>query len=314
MEKIRLQKYMSDAGVMSRRAAEKEIEDGSITVNGEPAELGQKVDPDRDEIRYQGRRIYLPDNREKKTYILLNKPRGYVTTMRDELDRKCVAQLVADVGCRVYPVGRLDKVSEGMLILTNDGVFANYMMHPSHEVPKYYNVRIEGVPTDEQLTALSSPMEIDGFDIRPVTVNVLEKDDEYCTLQMELYEGRNRQIRKMCEQVGLKIIRLKRVAIGEIPLGHLRLGKWRYLTPEELTSLMPSGKEQFQHAARDERAEQRDNKKKSHSPSHRAGRAGVHYGERFAHMPKGTRGGNTSMAGENGSSKSGYQRKHKGNA
>ena len=292
MEKIRLQKYMSDAGVMSRRAAEKEIEDGTITVNGERAELGQKIDPERDEIRYKGRRVYLPDNIEKKTYIVLNKPRGYVTTMSDDLGRKCVAQLVSDVGCRVYPVGRLDKVSEGMLILTNDGDFANYMMHPSHEVPKYYNVRIEGIPTDEQLDKLSSPMEIDGFDIRPVAVTVLEKDDEHCTLQMELYEGRNRQIRKMCEQVGLKIIRLKRIAIGDIPLGNLRLGKWRYLTPEELTSLMPTGKEQFKNAARDERSASKiaETKKKSHSPSHRAGRAGVRHGESFSHVPKGARG------------------------
>ncbi len=291
MEKIRLQKYMSDAGVMSRRAAEKEIVDGAITVNGEAAELGQKIDPERDEVRYNGRRIYLPDNVEKKTYIVLNKPRGYVTTMSDDLGRKCVAQLVADVGCRVYPVGRLDKVSEGMLILTNDGEFANYMMHPSHEVPKYYNVRIEGLPTEEQLEQLSSPMEIDGVDIRPVAVTVLEKDDTHATLQMELYEGRNRQIRKMCEQVGLKIIRLKRIAIGEIPLGNLRLGKWRYLTPAELTSLMPSGKEQFQHAAKDERAASKiaETKRKSHSPSHRAGRAGVHAGERFSQVPKGAR-------------------------
>ncbi|MGM9624410.1 MAG: pseudouridine synthase [Eubacteriales bacterium] len=292
MEKIRLQKYMSDAGVMSRRAAEKEIEEGTITVNGEPAELGQKVDPDRDEIRYNGHRVYLPDNREKKTYIMLNKPRGYVTTMSDDLGRKCVASLVADVGCRVYPVGRLDKVSEGMLILTNDGAFANYMMHPSHEVPKYYHVRIEGIPTDEQLDKLSAPMEIDGFDIRPVAVAVLEKDDEHCTLQMELYEGRNRQIRKMCEQVGLKIIRLKRVAIGDIPLGSLRLGKWRYLTPEELTSLMPSRKEQFRFAAKDERAEQKaeeTRKRKSHSPSHRQGRAGDSRGSRYGHAPKGMR-------------------------
>ena len=290
MEKIRLQKYMSDAGVMSRRAAEKEIEAGTITVNGEPAELGQKIDPEKDEVRYAGRRVYLPDNVEKKTYIVLNKPRGYVTTMDDDLGRKCVKELVSDVGCRVYPVGRLDKVSEGMLILTNDGEFANYMMHPSHEVPKYYNVRIEGIPTDEQMEQLSSPLEIDGPPIRPVSVTVLEKDDTHVTLQMELYEGRNRQIRKMCEQVGLKIIRLKRIAIGDIPLGNLRLGKWRYLTPDELVKLMPDGKERFKNAARDERAEALASvKKKSHSPSHRAGRAGVHFNEHFSHAPKGSR-------------------------
>ena len=290
METIRLQKYMSDAGVISRRAAERAIENGEITVNGEPAVLGQKIDPQKDEVRYGGRRIYLPDNTEKKTYIVLNKPRGYVTTMDDDLGRKCVRQLVADVGCRVYPVGRLDKVSEGMLILTNDGDFANYMMHPSHEVPKYYNVRIEGIPTDAQLAQLGSPLEIDGTPIRSVAVTVLEKDDTHATLQMELYEGRNRQIRKMCEQVGLKIIRLKRIAIGEIPLGNLRLGKWRYLTPQELSHLMPEGADRFKHAARDERADAiADIKRKSHSPSHRAGRAGVRFTEHFSHAPKGAR-------------------------
>ena len=252
-ELVRLQKYMSDAGVMSRRAAEKEIEDGNIYVNGEPAVLGQKIDPEKDEVRYDGRRIYLPDNTEKKTYILLNKPRGFVTTMKDELDRKCVAALVEDVGCRVYPVGRLDKVSEGMLILTNDGDFANYMMHPSHEVPKYYHVRIEGEITEEQLKALSSPMELDGYDIRPVNVTVLDRDEEHSTLQMELFEGRNRQIRKMCEQVGLQIIRLKRVAIGDIPLGNLRPGKWRYLTAAELTSLMPELEERFKVSEHEDR-------------------------------------------------------------
>lgn len=245
MEKVRVQKYMSDAGVMSRRSAEKEIESGNIFVNGEPAELGQKIDPEKDEVRYDGRRIYLPDNTEKKTYILLNKPRGFVTTMKDELDRKCVASLVEDVGCRVYPVGRLDKVSEGMLILTNDGDFANYMMHPKNEVPKYYKVRIDGAVTEEQVKALSAPMELDGHDIRPVNVTVLERDDAHTTLEMELYEGRNRQIRKMCEQVGLQIIRLKRVAIGNIPLGSLPTGKWRYLTAAELTSLMPAGEARF---------------------------------------------------------------------
>ena len=155
---IKIQKYFTDCGILSRRAAEEAIKRREVTVNGEPAELGQKIDPEKDEVRYAGRRVYLPDNVEKKTYIVLNKPRGYVTTMDDDLGRKCVKQLVEDVGCRVYPVGRLDKVSEGMLILTNDGEFANYMMHPSHEVPKYYNVRIEGIPTDEQLEKLYEPM------------------------------------------------------------------------------------------------------------------------------------------------------------
>ncbi len=289
MEKIRLQKFMSDAGIMSRRAAEKEIEDGAITVNGRPSYLGQKVDPEKDEIRYGGRRVYLPDNREAKTYIVLNKPRGYVTTMSDEMGRKCVAALVEDVGCRVYPVGRLDKVSEGMLILTNDGDFANYMMHPSHEVPKYYNVRIEGVVTDEQLEKLSSPMMIDETEIRPVAVTVLEKDDTHTTLQMELYEGRNRQIRKMCEQVELKIIRLKRIAIGEIPLGSLKLGKWRYLTPAELNSLMPGEEDRFRRAARDARSDQARKDARKPAPTHRRANGERGRGASYSRAPKGVR-------------------------
>ncbi len=293
MEPIRLHKFMSDAGVMSRRAAEKEIADGNIFVNGEPAVLGQKVDPEKDEIRYNGRRIYLPDNREKKTYIVLNKPRGFVTTMSDEMGRRCVASLVADVGCRVYPVGRLDKVSEGMLILTNDGDFANYMMHPQHEVPKYYNVRIEGEITDEQVKALSSPMEIDGYDIRPVAVTVLECADGHSTLQMELYEGRNRQIRKMCEQVGIHIIRLKRIAIGDIPLGSLRLGKWRHLTAAELTSLMPSGAERFKKSAHEDvRAASQTHRPAGNLSNHRRQKnGGGRRGAQFCHVPKGTKKG-----------------------
>ena len=289
-ELVRLQKYMSDAGVMSRRAAEKEIEDGKIYVNGEPAVLGQKIDPEKDEVRYDGRRIYLPDNTEKKTYILLNKPRGFVTTMKDELDRKCVAALVEDVGCRVYPVGRLDKVSEGMLILTNDGDFANYMMHPSHEVPKYYHVRIEGEITEEQLKALSSPMELDGYDIRPVNVTVLDRAEEHSTLQMELFEGRNRQIRKMCEQVGLQIIRLKRVAIGDIPLGNLRPGKWRYLTAAELTSLMPELEERFKVSEHEDRNTKKPSRptyqrtRPLHVPANRGGTYG--YRSQTSRKPK----------------------------
>jgi 23S rRNA pseudouridine2605 synthase len=162
--------------------------------------------------------------------------------MEDDLGRKCVRELVADVGCRVYPVGRLDKVSEGMLILTNDGEFANYMMHPSHEVPKYYNVRIEGIPTDEQMEQLSSPLEIDGTPIRPVAVSVLDKDDTHVTLQMELYEGRNRQIRKMCEQAGLTVKRLSRISIGNLKLDGLPVGKWRYLDQKEVDYLYKATK------------------------------------------------------------------------
>ena len=288
---VRIQKVLSDAGVMSRRSAEREIEAGSVTVNGKPAEIGQKVDPRRDEIRYAGKRVWMPDSQEKKVYILLNKPRGYVTTLKDELDRKCVASLVADAGCRVYPVGRLDRVSEGMLILTNDGEFTQYMTHPSHDIPKYYHVRIGCAVTEEQVEKLSEPMELDGYRIRPVTVKVLDCSDEHTTLEMELREGRNRQIRKMCELVGLPIIRLKRVAIGDVNLGSLPVGKWRYLTEEELSSWMPERKERFRRSA-------------PRKDGDDSGKQKTYVRSRPVHVPPGhTAGGSVSSGRRNGKGK-----------
>ena len=231
----RLQKYMADCGLMSRRAAEEEIREGLVTVNGVPAELGTKVTPGVDQVLYKNRKVVMP--RGEHVYIMLNKPAGYVTTANDEKGRPCVTDLVKAVGRRVYPIGRLDMASEGLLLLTDDGALTEKLTHPRHSIPKIYNVKVEGEITEEQYKALLSPMEIDGYPIRPVYTEVLKRKDGKTLLQMTLYEGRNRQIRKMCEQVGLQIRFLKRIAIGNLTLGRLRVGEWRYLTKEQVSYL-----------------------------------------------------------------------------
>ena len=231
----RLQKYMADCGLMSRRAAEEEIRKGLVTVNGVPAELGTKVTPGVDQVLYKNRKVVMPGG--EHVYIMLNKPAGYVTTANDEKGRPCVTDLVKAVGRRVYPIGRLDMASEGLLLLTDDGALTETLTHPRHSIPKIYNVKVEGEITEEQYKTLLSPMEIDGYPIRPVYTEVLKRKDGKTLLQMTLYEGRNRQIRKMCEQVGLQIRFLKRIAIGNLTLGRLRVGEWRYLTKEQVSYL-----------------------------------------------------------------------------
>ena len=231
----RLQKYMADCGLMSRRAAEEEIRKGLVTVNGVPAELGTKVTPGVDQVLYKNRKVVMP--RGEHVYIMLNKPAGYVTTANDEKGRPCVTDLVKAVGRRVYPIGRLDMASEGLLLLTDDGALTETLTHPRHSIPKIYNVKVEGEITEEQYKTLLSPMEIDGYPIRPVYTEVLKRKDGKTLLQMTLYEGRNRQIRKMCEQVGLQIRFLKRIALGNLTLGRLRVGEWRYLTKEQVSYL-----------------------------------------------------------------------------
>ena len=235
MEKIRIQKYLSDAGVASRRAAEAAVAEGKVTVNGRVCETGQKVGDD-DVIVFRGKRVKREN--KKKTYIMLNKPRGYVTTNSDENGRKCTADLVTDLEDRVYPVGRLDRDSEGLLILTNDGELANKLMHPRHEIPKIYNVRVRGAVTEEQLQILRSPLEIDGYTIKPVNVDVLGQTEVSTLLRFRLFEGRNRQIRKMCEKASLPVSRLTRVAIGDIAIGDLKPGKYKHLTPAQIDYLL----------------------------------------------------------------------------
>ncbi len=235
MEKIRLQKYFTDCGVLSRRAAEEEIKLGKVKVNGIRAELGDKIDPENDIVEYKGKRI-LPRKEDKLVYILLNKPAGIVTSAKDEKGRICVTDLVK-CGTRVYPVGRLDLNSQGLILMTNDGELTNKLTHPRHEIPKIYEVDVVGKVTTEQLTILNSSMTVDGYVLLPVKTEFVTKNDKFTTLRMTLFEGRNRQIRKMCEQVGLKVAKLNRVAIGNITLGNLQSGKWRYLTEEEIKSL-----------------------------------------------------------------------------
>lgn len=231
MEPIRLNKYLSDCGVMSRRAAEKEIEAGAVTVNGERVEVGRKILPGVDRVAYNGREI-RPSG-ERKLYVMLYKPRGYVTTMKDEHGRKCVPELLKDVPARVYPCGRLDRDSEGLLLLTNDGDVAEKLMHPKHHVEKVYHVKIRGEIEPEKLKALNAPMTLDGAPLAPVKVTILSRKDGETSLKFVLTEGRNRQIRRMCEQVGLDVRRLKRVAVGSINIGMLTPGKWKYLNHTE---------------------------------------------------------------------------------
>ncbi len=236
-EMVRLQKFFTDCGKLSRRAAELEIAAGRVRVNGEIATLGTKIDPDNDVVEFEGRRI-LPREDKPHRYIMLNKPRGYVTTTKDEKGRRTVTELTRGVGVRIYPVGRLDMDSEGLLLLTDDGAFANHLTHPRHEIPKIYHVTLSPPPSDTQLSALSAPMELDGYRLLPVECTKISED----ILQMKLYEGRNRQIRRMCEAVGLKVRRLQRVAIGKLTLDALPLGKWRELTEEEIHYLMTERK------------------------------------------------------------------------
>ena len=236
MEKIRLQKYFTDCGILSRRAAEAEIAAGKVKVNGEIAETGQKIDPETDTVEYKGKIINTYE-KPHYTYVMLNKPRGYLSSVKDDRGRKCVTELVEDVGVRLYPVGRLDMDSEGLLLMTNDGELTNKLTHPRHEIPKIYHVKIKGKVTEEQVKALSKPMNIDGYTILPVETKLISIKPEYCVLEMILYEGRNRQIRKMCEQTELKILRLCRIAIGNVKLGELAPGKWRYLNKTQVSYL-----------------------------------------------------------------------------
>lgn len=231
--KERLQKVLSERGVASRRRAEEIIAAGRVTVNGLTASVGCSADPDMDEILLDG--SPLPSGGEK-VYIMLHKPRGYVTTLSDEKGRRNVAQLVADCGVRVYPVGRLDMDSEGLLLFTNDGDFANRLMHPKHEVNKTYRVTVEGF-SDENLHKLRQPVTLDGYTIKKPQVTAVNTGERRAVLEVVIHEGRNRQVRRMCDLSGMNVLRLVRIAEGDLKLGSLPLGKWRYLTEEELAGL-----------------------------------------------------------------------------
>lgn len=241
MEKVRLQKFIADAGLMSRRAAEAEIELGNFSVNGHMATLGTKIDPKNDTVAYKGKRIKA--EKKEHTYIVMNKPRGYLSTTTDDRGRKCVTDLLDGVSARVYPVGRLDMISEGMLLLTDDGELKNRLTHPKHTIPKIYRVKVAGPVSEGQYEILTSELEIDGYKILPVEVTITGEDESGTVMKMTLYEGRNRQIRKMCEAAGLTVKRLSRVSIGNLKLDNLPVGKWRHLTEEEVDYLYKATKE-----------------------------------------------------------------------
>jgi 23S rRNA pseudouridine2605 synthase len=243
MEFIRLQKFFSDRGILSRRAAEAEIAAGNVMVNGFPAEIGMKIDPETDTVIYKGKKLSPVHGPTDRTYIMLNKPIGYVTTMKDEKGRTTAADLLRGVGKRVYPIGRLDMYSDGMLLFTDDGELANRMMHPSHHVEKEYHLTLKGTLTQEDALRYTEPMTLDGYPLRPVEAALMESGIQQpggqigSTLSVILHEGRNRQIRRMSEILGYTVLRLTRVCTGELQLGDLPIGKWRYLTEDEIQYL-----------------------------------------------------------------------------
>lgn len=229
----RIQKILSDRGVASRRQAEQMIIVGRVSCNGVMCSLGQSADPDVDVITVDGN--VIPKSTDS-VYILLHKPKGYVTTLSDERGRKNAAMLVADCGQRVYPVGRLDMDSEGLLLFTNDGDFANQMMHPKHRVKKVYQVEVKGF-TQEGLQQLSKPIVLDGYRIAPPELKLMRVDADRAVLRITIGEGRNRQVRRMCARAGMQVKRLLRIQEGSLTLGDLPAGKWRYLTESEIKEL-----------------------------------------------------------------------------
>lgn len=235
----RIQKIISDSGYCSRRKAEELIAEGRVRVNGRPCKLGDKADTSADIISVDGVNLATPTKREL-VYYMLNKPRGYVTTASDELDRKCVMDLISDIPERVFPIGRLDRNSEGLLLFTNDGDLANKIMHPSGHISKTYRVTVRPDISEDQLETLSEGVVIDGKKTLPASVQVLDKQEGRVVLQLTIREGRNRQIRKMCESVGLEVARLKRISVGPLRLGMLKSGEYRELTSAELTALKNS--------------------------------------------------------------------------
>ena len=236
-ERARLQKYISACGVMSRRAAEQCITEGRVSVNGETASLGCNIIPGRDVVEIDGVRVKPA---EKYLTVMLNKPRGDVTTLSDELGRRTVAELVESYGIRLNPVGRLDRDSEGLLLMTNDGELLNHLTHPRYSLPKLYRVTVGSAATPEQIAKLRAPMTLDGYRLQRVGLKIVRAEENRTVLEMTLHEGRNRQIRRMCEAVGLEVVRLRRVAIGKLHIGSLRPGESKPLTDEQLAYLCES--------------------------------------------------------------------------
>ena len=234
---IRIQKYIADCGVCSRRAAEAMIEQGRVTLNGRPVQLGDKTDGAKDLVRVDGK-VIKPITRDKIT-LMLYKPRGYVTTMSDEQGRKCVADLIAKERVRLYPVGRLDRDSEGLLLLTNDGDLANKLTHPKNNIPKTYRVIVRGAINREHIKAFEKGIYIaeDDYTTRSAEIEILESKEDRTVFYLTLYEGKNREIRKMCEALGLEVLRLKRDKLAALSIGTLRAGQYRTLSQKEIDYL-----------------------------------------------------------------------------
>ena len=260
MAEQRIQKVLSDQGVCSRRAAEKLIDEGRVKVNGHPVTLGDKMDPDFDKVSIDGKSVRIVRKRQY-TYLMLNKPRGYITTASDERGRKTVMDLLTGVDRRVYPIGRLDKDSEGLLLLTDDGAFANLLTHPSGGVGKLYRVTVRPRATEEQVVKMSSGVVLDdGTKTMPCAINVVTDEPGRTVMEMTLKEGKNREIRRMCEAVGLEVVRLKRNAEGVVKLGMLKPGTYRELTKAEINGLRSAaakGRAQTRSAALQSKAAER---------------------------------------------------------
>ncbi len=240
MESIRISKYFTECGTLSRRAADAAVEAGEVTVNGRPAVLGEKITPGVDEVRWRGKPVVLPKAGGKLT-VMLNKPRGYVTTLSDDKGRHTVAELVANAGVRLYPIGRLDMDSDGLLLLTNDGELANRLAHPSHEVSKVYLAYVDGRVTTAQMEGMTHPIEIDGRMTSPATVRKAAANGLETVLEVTIHDGRNRQVRRLCEREGLNVRKLTRVAEGSLLLGDLEEGHWRRLTEKEIRLIKREG-------------------------------------------------------------------------
>lgn len=237
MKDTRIQKALADMGLCSRRQAEQIILEGRVKLNGHPVKLGDKMDMHEDVLSVDGRTIRPPKKKEYK-YYMLHKPRGYITTSSDDRGRRTVMELIKDIPERVYPVGRLDKDSEGLLLFTNDGALANALTHPSHQVAKMYRVTVHPAATEEQVVALANGVVLDdGTKTLPAIIRVVAEDEDRTVMEMSIKEGKNRQIRRMCRAVGLDVARLSRKSVGAVKLGMLAPGKYRELKPSEILAL-----------------------------------------------------------------------------
>ena len=238
MEEIRLQKYLADCGINSRRKCEELIIEKKVTVNGKIAELGIKVNPEKDIIKYDGKKVI--NKKDDYTYILLNKPIGVVTTVKDQFKRETVLDLVK-TNTRLVPVGRLDMYTSGALILTDDGEFVYKITHPKHEITKTYNVTLKGIVTENNIEDLKNGVEIsDGYITKKAEVRILKIDKEknISRIEIKIHEGKNRQVRKMCEAIGKKVLALHRAKIGNLDVKDLKIGTWRYMRKSEVQELL----------------------------------------------------------------------------